>query len=139
LVREGRLGLSREYPVRPLVGASVVVRSGDRLLLVRRATEPGRGLWGVPGGLVMLGEKVQDAAIREVKEETGLKVRVESIFDVVDYISRDVNEKILGRPVSDRLKASSENLDVRWVKIRDLKKYRLTRTLRNLFKRKGLI
>ena len=86
--------------------------------------------------------------MREVKEETGLKVRVESIFDVVDYISRDVNENIqyhyvivdfLGRPVSGRLKASSENLDVRWVKIRDLKKYRLTRTLRNLFKRKGLV
>ena len=86
--------MGREYPVHPLVGASIVVRSRDRLLLVRRATEPGRGLWGIPGGLVMLGEKVQDAATREVKEETGLRVRIESIFDVVDYISCDVNEKI---------------------------------------------
>ena len=78
--------MGREYPVHPLVGASIVVRSRDRLLLVRRATEPGKGLWGIPGGLVMLGEKVQDAATREVKEETGLRVRIESIFDVVDYI-----------------------------------------------------
>ncbi len=141
-------GLTREYPVHPMAAASVVIRKGNRILLVQRATEPGRGLWGIPGGLVKLGEKVSDAAIREVQEETGLTVKIEGIFDVVDYISRDSELRVqyhyvivdfLGHPISGRLKASSDSLDARWVDIKDLKDYKLTKMLRNVFKRKDLI
>ena len=140
--------MTRKYPTRPLVGASVVVRKGKSLLLVKRAGEPGRGLWGIPGGLVELGEKVQDAALREVREETGLKVKIDGIFGVVDYITRDSRDKIQyhyvivdfwGRPISGRLRASSDSLDARWVDIKELKNYKLTKTLRNFLKRKGLM
>lgn len=140
--------MGREYPVHPLIGASVVVRKRNRILLVKRAGEPGRGLWVIPGGLVKLGENLRDAALREVKEETGLRVKIEGIFDVVDYISRDSKDKVqyhyvivdfLGHPISGKLRASSENLDARWVDVKDLKNYDMTRTLRNVFKRKGLI
>lgn len=140
--------MSRKYPAHPLVGASVVVRDGDRILLVKRAGEPGRGLWGVPGGLVNLGEKVEDAALREAREETGLKIRIDGIFDVVDYIIRDSKKRVQyhyviidfwAHPISGRLKASSDSLDARWVDIKNLGKYRMTKTLRNVFKRKGLI
>jgi 8-oxo-dGTP diphosphatase len=144
----GSVHLGREYPVHPVIGVIVVVRKSDRILLVKRAAEPGRGLWVVPGGLVKLGEKLCDAALREVKEETGLKVKIHGIFDVVDYISRDSKKKVqyhyvivdfLGHPISGKLRASSENLDTRWVNIKDLKNYEMTKPLRNAFKRKGLI
>lgn len=140
--------MNREYPAHPLVGVGVVVRKEDNVLLVKRANVPGRGLWSVPGGLVKLGEMVQDAALREVKEETGLKVEIDGIFNVVDHVSRDSRGKVRyhyvivdfrGHPVGGMLRASSDSLDVRWIKLKDLKNYRLTRTLRKTFKRNGLI
>lgn len=67
----------------PCVGA--VVRDGDgRLLLVRRGTEPGRGLWSVPGGRVETGESAREATAREVLEETGLRVEVGAPVGVVE-------------------------------------------------------
>jgi 8-oxo-dGTP diphosphatase len=72
-------------PVRrvPCVGA-VVHDEGGRLLLVRRGTEPGRGLWSVPGGRVEPGEPTEDAVVREVEEETGLQVRVVRLVGTVE-------------------------------------------------------
>ncbi len=140
--------MTRKYPTNPLVGASAVIRKGNGVLLVKRAGEPGRGLWGVPGGLVKLGENVRDAALREVREETGLKVKIDGIFDVVDYITRDSRDRIQyhyvivdfwGHPISGRLRASSDSLEACWVDIKELKNYKLTKTLRSLFKKRGLM
>lgn len=58
----------------PCAGAIVV--DGGRLLLIRRGTEPGRGLWSVPGGRCEAGEDAPTACVRETAEETGLVVRV---------------------------------------------------------------
>jgi NAD+ diphosphatase len=64
----------REYPERPIVGVGAVVIDGDRVLLVRRANEPLKGEWSIPGGAVEAGETLQAAVAREVLEETGVHV-----------------------------------------------------------------
>lgn len=61
--------VNREYPATPLVGVGgVVIDSTGRALVVRRATEPLKGRWSIPGGLVHLGETLQEAVEREIAE-----------------------------------------------------------------------
>ena len=62
---------------------------GGRLLLVKRDERPGKGIWSFPGGAVELGETTVSAAVRELKEETGLDVEIEGLFDVVTYLPRE--------------------------------------------------
>lgn len=86
--------MSREYPDRPWVGVGVVVRRAGRVLLVRRARPPRLGEWAIPGGAQHLGETVFEAAVREVREETGLDVRPAGIVTAVDSISRDPQGRV---------------------------------------------
>jgi ADP-ribose pyrophosphatase YjhB (NUDIX family) len=58
---------------------------GEELVLVRRAIEPGYGLWVFPGGYVDQGEEITSAAIREAREESGLEVRIDGLLDVYSY------------------------------------------------------
>jgi len=77
----------REYPTRPLVGvAAVIVDAEGRVLLVQRGTEPRKGHWSIPGGLVELGESLTDAIRRETLEETGLVIEPVGLIEVVDRI-----------------------------------------------------
>ncbi|HEV7368258.1 NUDIX hydrolase [Arenibaculum sp.] len=85
----------REYPDRPWVGVGVVVRRQGRVLLVRRGRPPRLGQWGLPGGAQHLGETVAEAAVREVREETGLDVVPAGVVTVVDGITRDAEGAVL--------------------------------------------
>lgn len=67
----------------PKVAAAVLVVQDQRVLLVRRATEPFRGLWTLPAGFINGGEDPAEAAARECLEETGLSVRVMRVYDIV--------------------------------------------------------
>ncbi|MGF1629071.1 MAG: NUDIX hydrolase [Kiloniellaceae bacterium] len=78
-----------DYPNRPLIGVGVVVFKGDRVLLVRRGKPPRQGQWSLPGGRQRLGERVAEAARREVAEEAGVDIEVGALIDVVDSITRD--------------------------------------------------
>jgi ADP-ribose pyrophosphatase len=80
----------REFPSHPLVGVgAVVVDDRSRVLLVKRRTEPRKGHWSLPGGLLELGESLKEGVEREILEETGLFVRPEAIVEVVDCIYRN--------------------------------------------------
>ena len=66
----------------PKVVAVVLVEQGDKILVGRRNIEPGKGKWSFPGGYVDRGERVEDAARREVKEETNLDIRLSNLLGV---------------------------------------------------------
>lgn len=80
--------------------AGAVVRDDSgRVLLVRRANEPSRGLWSIPGGRVEAGESAEEAARREVREETGLDVEVGTLVGTVDlgpYVVDDFLATVVG-------------------------------------------
>ena len=70
----------------PKVAVGTVIRTpDDRIVLVRRAIEPGYGLWVFPGGYVDRGEQVLDAALREAREECGLVIRIDRLINVYSY------------------------------------------------------
>lgn len=79
----------RQYPQRPLVGVGGVVVRDGAVLLVQRAREPLAGQWSLPGGLVELGETLEEAVMRELQEETGLVVEVRGLVEAFDRITRD--------------------------------------------------
>jgi 8-oxo-dGTP diphosphatase len=80
----------REYPARPLVGIGIVVlKPPGEVLLIRRGRAPMMGAWGLPGGGQELGETAEEAARRELLEETGLTVGEMRLAGAVDSIHRD--------------------------------------------------
>jgi 8-oxo-dGTP diphosphatase len=96
----------------PCVGALTFDEEG-RLLLVRRANDPGRGLWSLPGGRVEPGEDDAVALVREMAEETGLVVRPGPLVGRVlrgPYAIADYRCTVVG----GELRAGDDALDARW-------------------------
>jgi 8-oxo-dGTP diphosphatase len=81
--------MKRDYPDRPIIGVGAVIVNQGRALLVRRATEPLKGEWSVPGGALELGEKLHDGLRREILEETGMRVEPQEVLEVFDSIFQD--------------------------------------------------
>jgi 8-oxo-dGTP diphosphatase len=115
--------MQREFPSSPLIGVGAVVVHQGRVLLVRRGTEPLRGHWSLPGGLVEVGEALTDALKREVREETGLVVDVVELIELLDRIHRHEDRVRYHYVIADylctvaggELRAASDADDVRWV------------------------
>src|SRR6266852_6092307 len=86
-----RLKDDRRYPNHPLPGVGALIFRRGSILLVERGREPLKGFWSLPGGLVETGEKLEDALIREVLEETGLHVKPVRTFELFERIIPDAS------------------------------------------------
>ncbi len=86
--------MSREYPDRPVVGVGAVIVRDGTALIVKRAHEPRKGEWSLPGGHLDLGESLEDAVRREVKEETGLDVTLGPVIETFDRVHRDADGRV---------------------------------------------
>jgi len=100
----------------PKVAVGTVISGADgRILLVRRAIEPGYGKWVFPGGYVDRGEEVMMAAIREAKEEAGLDVRIGRLIGIYSYAGRTPIIIVYAATVTGgELAVDEEGLDAQW-------------------------
>jgi ADP-ribose pyrophosphatase YjhB (NUDIX family) len=133
--------MKRLYPDHPIIGVGAVIVDHGRALLVRRNTEPLKGEWSVPGGVLELGEKLRDGTMREVLEETGLHVYVGEVLDVFDSIFPDSEGRseyhyvlidYLCRPVSGEAQAGSDVSEVKWVAAAELDGLELRDSIRQV-------
>lgn len=115
----------REYPEFPFVGVGALIHKGGKILLIKRRFEPNKGRWSLPGGLVERGEKVEEAALREVKEELGIGVMLERLMDIADEIIPDGKGQVkyhyvlidfLARPKMGRIRLNKESSAYRWIR-----------------------
>ena len=127
--------MSRTFPERPIFGVGAIVFNGASVLLVKRAREPGRGHWSLPGGAQKVGETAEAALVREVLEETGIRVTPLRFFKLIDIIEKDSSGAVqhhytvadyLAEVAGGTLKAGGDAAEACWVPLDHLKTYRLT-------------
>ncbi len=98
----------------PKLSVVAVIPMEDGVVMVRRAIEPGYGLWVVPGGFVDLGEVVEEAVVRETQEETCLTVRPLRLLNIYSYPDhRTIIAAYVAEYVSGELAAADETLEAR--------------------------
>ncbi len=104
-----------------LAVGTIIVDDSGRVVLVRRAIEPGYGKWVFPGGYVDRGEEVRAAAVREAREETGLEVRLEQLVDIYSYAGRiPVIVVYAATLVGGELGCDEEGLEARFFEPHDI-------------------
>jgi mutator protein MutT len=133
--------MSRQYPEHPRVGVGAVIWKNGLVLLIKRAAPPRQNMWSLPGGMQQLGETLAEAILREIKEETGLVVRLGEIVEVIDLIERDQAGRVeyhftvvdyeadwdFGQAV-----AADDALEAVWADPLDLASYELTPQLQSV-------
>ncbi|MEA1949333.1 MAG: NUDIX hydrolase [Thermodesulfobacteriota bacterium] len=131
------------YPNRPLAAVGAVVFKEDKVLLVLRGKPPSENRWTIPGGSVKLGETLQEAAEREIWEETGLSIKAGDPVYTFDVIERDPKGAILfhyvivdlaADYVSGELRPGDDASDVCWASSRDVKTLKVSAATRKLLK-----
>ncbi|RJQ84287.1 MAG: NUDIX domain-containing protein [Desulfobacteraceae bacterium] len=118
------------YPDHPRLAVGAVVFKDNRVLLVQRGNPPGQGQWAIPGGSVRLGETLQQAAEREIFEETGIVIHAREPVLTFDVVDRDADGRVRFHYVivdlaadylSGELLAGDDATAARWVAADDLR------------------
>ena len=129
--------VGREYPERPVVGVGGVVISEGHTLLIRRSGPPLQGEWSIPGGTLETGETMREGVRRELREETGVDVRVGEMIEVFERIFPDAQGRsqyhfvildFLCEFKGGVAKAASDVIEVTWAAKDELEGFHLTPT-----------
>ncbi len=135
---------NRRYPNDPIVAVGALIKNNDEILLIQRKYEPGKGKWSIPGGSVEIGEKIEEAIIREIREEVGIEVKIGEIITVVDSIIKDEqgnNEfhyiiiDFEAKSNDYSIKINSELINAKWFNINEVLNIDLVESVRSLFKK----
>jgi len=110
------------------VGVGAFIVKNNKVLLVKRANEPNKGKWSIPGGVVKLGESLIDALKREIFEETGLEIEALDVACVSEEIVRDntgikfhyVIIDFFAKVVGGELRVGSDAEDAKWISFDEL-------------------
>ena len=122
-----------------MIGVGAVAIKDGKILLMKRAFEPGKGKWSIPGGLVEVGETLSDACAREMEEETGIKIHVLELINAYDMIVPDEAGKIkyhyvlidfLVKPIGGTERPSVEVLEMKWVTYEEARQLDMTNSAR---------
>ena len=134
---------------RPVVAVGVLVRRGDEILLVQRGKPPHRGSWSIPGGHLRFGETITEAAVREVREECGIEIKLRDSRLVLNRIGRTeagiqyhfVIIDLLADWVSGDALAGDDADAIQWVRPDEVHKLRtspgLAKYIRDMLKSPG--
>jgi len=129
------------YPDSPQVAVGAVVFNQNRVLLVKRGKPPSQNEWAIPGGSVKLGETLQQAAEREIYEETGIVIKAHQPIFVFDLIKKDESDKIsfhyiiidlIAEYKGGKLLPGDDALDARWVAETEIENLMLNSMTRKL-------
>ena len=136
--------MAREYPEHPIAGVAAVVLRDGQVLLVQRGREPAKGLWGLPGGMLELGESLAEGVRREVLEECGVEVEVGPLIGVFEPMQRDSAGRMqyhfvvldyLARYVRGELRPADDADDARWVDLAALDDLAMHEETRQIIRR----
>ncbi len=126
---------SRSYPTRPYLAVSAAIFRNGRVLIVRRARPPAHGVYTLPGGGVELGETLERAVKREVREETGLEIEPIELAGYREMIARDPDGRIerhfvilpfAARWLAGEVTLNEELAEANWLKPSELSRLKTT-------------
>jgi len=132
---------SRHYPDRPFVAVSAAIFRDGRVLIVRRARPPMRGVFTLPGGVVEAGETLHEALVREIREETSLAIAPVALAGHREVIARDAEGKVerhfiilafAARWLSGEPKLNEELAEARWLRPDEIAPLKTTEGLREI-------
>jgi ADP-ribose pyrophosphatase len=129
------------YPNCPQVAVGAIVFKEDKVLLVLRGKPPAVNLWSIPGGSVELGETLQEATEREIREEAGITIRAREPVYTFDVLERDNKDNVrfhyvivdlAADYISGELRPGDDAIDVRWFSADEVNKLKVSEATRKL-------